>query len=210
MILNGILALASRYDARCKGVSDLESAHYSSLCIAQLRGALARPAELWDSGLLAAVVIARLYEEYEVETDSYRHHLSGTRNLLNHEVIYRFVMQGGLAEAASFVHLRQSIYVFLATRAPVEIDLANFEASRIFIRLDDSSFANRTVYLFAKVLTHFFDPSPRKDAGNKGVGFWESLEQEADEWYYSKPLSFNSFNFCSASKTMGNLTVEAG
>lgn len=193
MIMNGILALASRYDARRRGTSDLESAHYNSLCIVQLRQSLARPAELWDSGLLAAVVIARLYEEYEVETDAYRHHLSGTRNLLNHEVIYRFVMQGGLAEAASFVHLRQSIYVFLATKAPVEINLAHFEASRVFLRLDDSSYANRVVYLLAKVLTYFFNAAHKTDTvvGESTMMPWTSLTRELDEWHHSKPLSFH-------------------
>lgn len=196
VIMNGILALASRYDARRNGSSDLESTHYHGLCIVQLRQALSRSPEQWDSGLLAAVVIARLYEEYEVETDSHRHHLTGTRNLLDHEVIYRFVMQGGLAEAASFVHLRQSIYVFLVAKSPVEINLASFESSRVFLRLDDSSYANRMVYLLAKSLIHFFPRVPPHRTSSAAVGaIWDSLEEEVDEWARCKPLTFNTIYY---------------
>lgn len=192
VIMNGILALASRYDARRNDSSDLESTHYHGLCIAQLRQALSRPPEQWDSGLLAAVVIARLYEEYGVETDAHRYHLTGTRNLLNHEVIYRFVMQGGLAEAASFVHLRQSIYVFLVAKSAVEINLASFESSKVFLRLDDSSYANRMVYLLAKILLHFFPRALPARTTSASVGAtWDALGEEVEEWLRSRPLTFS-------------------
>ncbi|KAF5228074.1 hypothetical protein FAUST_11333 [Fusarium austroamericanum] len=88
MIMNGLLALASRYDSRCMDTSnDIESTFYHNKCIKLLIEAFAQPPETWDSTLLTAVVIARLYEENENETDSYYHHLSGTQNLLNHEAI---------------------------------------------------------------------------------------------------------------------------
>ncbi|KAF0643191.1 hypothetical protein FPSE5266_07859 [Fusarium pseudograminearum] len=90
MIMNGLLALASRYDSRCMDTSnDIESTFYHNKCIKLLIKAFAQPPETWDSTLLTAVVIARLYEENENETDSYYHHLSGTQNLLNHEAIAR-------------------------------------------------------------------------------------------------------------------------
>ncbi|KAF5620326.1 transcription regulatory SNF2 [Fusarium tjaetaba] len=175
MIMNGLLALASRYDSRCTNTSsDIESTFYHNKCIKLLIEAFAQPPETWDSTLLTAVVIARLYEENDNETDSYYHHLSGTQNLLNHEVIARFVMQGGLAEAASWVHLRQAIYVYVVRREPLEICLENFERSTVFRRSDDSAYANRAVYNFAKLMRLFLPmDSP--------VGEWGAAEGEIEE-----------------------------
>ncbi|KAH7259873.1 hypothetical protein B0J15DRAFT_491311 [Fusarium solani] len=192
MIMNGLLALASRYDARCSNSeSDLEGTYYHNRCIELLIEAFARPPETWDSKLLTAVVIARLYEEYDNESDSDYHHLSGTRNLLNHEAVARFVTQGGLAEAASWVHLRQTIYVYLVRREPVEICLENFERSTVFRRTDDSAYANRAVYLFAKMMKLLF---PLNDSEKQAVGVspgpWELVEMEVNQWYEMKPVSF--------------------
>ncbi|KAG5750122.1 hypothetical protein H9Q70_007209 [Fusarium xylarioides] len=187
MIMNGLLALASRYDPRCTNTSDdIESTFYHNKCIKLLIEAFAQPPETWDSALLTAVVIARLYEENDNETDSYYHHLSGTQNLLNHEVIARFVMQGGLAEAASWVHLRQAIYVYVVRREPLEICLENFERSTVFRRSDDSAYANRAVYNFAKLMRLFLPmESPDGD-----IGKWEAAEREIQEWYDARPVSF--------------------
>ncbi|KAG4288466.1 hypothetical protein FPRO06_06118 [Fusarium proliferatum] len=167
MIMNGLLALASRYDSRCTNSSDdIESTFYHNKCIKLLIEAFAQPPETWDSTLLTAVVIARLYEENDNETDSYYHHLSGTQNLLNHEVIARFVMQ--------------------VRREPLEICLENFERSTVFRRSDDSAYANRAVYNFAKIMRLFLPmESP------VGVfGEWEAAEREVEEWYDARPVSF--------------------
>ncbi|KAF5679451.1 transcription regulatory SNF2 [Fusarium heterosporum] len=183
MIMNGLLAIASRYDNLD---NDLESTFYHSKCIELLINAFTNPPETWDTTLLIAVVIARLYEENDNETDSYYHHLNGTQNLLNHQVISRFVMQGGLAEAASWVHLRQAIYVYVARRKPVEICLENFERSTVFRRYDDSAYANRAVYIFAKIMKLLLPMSGSLDA----MGGWEAVEREVDGWYEGRPLSF--------------------
>ncbi|KAM5363821.1 hypothetical protein ACJZ2D_011797 [Fusarium nematophilum] len=199
MIMNGVLALASRYDARCNNTnSDLESTYYHSRCIELLIEAFARPPETWDSKLLTTVVIARLYEEYDNEADSYYHHLSGTRNLLNHEAVARFVTQGGLAEAASWVHLRQAIYIYLVRREPVEICLENFERSTVFRRGDDSAYANRAVYIFAKMMKLLF-PLDAAGAAQEGTpGPWEMIEMEVKRWYEMKPHSFRPIYYKAA------------
>ncbi|KAL0940490.1 zn 2cys6 transcription factor [Colletotrichum truncatum] len=193
ILLNGIFALASRFDAQGADddveKSDLESTYYHNRCIELLIEAFSQPPETWDSTLLTAVVIMRLYEEYDNETDSHYHHLRGTRNLLNHDSIARFVTQGGLAEAASWVHLRQALYIYLVRRTPIEICLKNFERSSTFMMNDDTAHANRIVYLFAKVLKLFFP--------DDGTGFlassdtaWEELQGEVEGWYRDKPVSF--------------------
>ncbi|KAM0288354.1 hypothetical protein ACHAO9_007259 [Fusarium lateritium] len=188
MIMNGILAFASRYDS---ADNDLESTFYHSQCIELLIKAFANPPETWNTTLLVAVVIARLYEENDTETDSYYHHLNGTQNLLNHQVISRFVMQGGLAEAASWVHLRQAIYVYVARRRPLEICLENFERSTVFRRYDDSAYANRAVYIFAKIMKLFLSTTDSLDT-------WEVVEMEVDGWYDGRPMSFKPIYYKAA------------
>ncbi|GKT57608.1 Zn(II)2Cys6 transcription factor [Colletotrichum tofieldiae] len=192
ILLNGIFALASRFDSQgnddSNEKSDLESTYYHNRCIELLIEAFSQPPETWDSILLTAVVIMRLYEEYDNETDSHYHHLRGTRNLLNHDAIARFVTQGGLAEAASWVHLRQALYVYLVRRTPIEICLENFERSSTFKSSDDTAHANRIVYLFAKVLKLFFPDetgSPTRIATA-----WEELQADVESWYREKPVSF--------------------
>ncbi|CAF3497032.1 unnamed protein product, partial [Fusarium graminearum] len=187
MIMNGLFALASRYDSRCMDTSnDIESTFYHNKCIKLLIEAFSQPPETWDSTLLTAVVIARLYEENDNETDSYYHHLSGTQNLLNHEAVARFVMQGGLAEAASWVHLRQVIYIYVVRRRPIEICLESFERSTVFRRCDDSAYANRAVYNFAKIMRLFLQVENLDSDQDE----WQAAEMEVDRWYDAKPVSF--------------------
>ncbi|KZL79705.1 zn 2cys6 transcription factor [Colletotrichum incanum] len=193
ILLNGIFALASRFDSQgnddSNEKSDLESTYYHNRCIELLIDAFSQPPETWDSILLTAVVIMRLYEEYDNETDSHYHHLRGTRNLLNHDAIARFVTQGGLAEAASWVHLRQALYVYLVRRTPIEICLENFERSSTFRSSDDTAHANRIVYLFAKVLKIFF-PDNGTGSSTSSAAAWEELQADVETWYREKPVSF--------------------
>lgn len=196
MIMNGVLALASVYDSRCTSPpSDLESTYYHSRAIELLIAAFAQPPETWDSKLLAAVVMARLYEEYDNEKDANYHHLSGTRNLLNHEAVSRFVLQGGLAEAASWVHLRQAIYVYLVRREPVDMRLESFERSTVFMRTDDSAFANRIVYLFAKLIKLMIPVDGPQPETRVRKEQWKFAEDEIAAWDLAKPLSFEPI-FC--------------
>ncbi|KAI0596719.1 hypothetical protein F4775DRAFT_594029 [Biscogniauxia sp. FL1348] len=87
MTLNGILALASRYD-----------------------------------GL-------RNYLKYDIETDHEFVYLNGSGNLLTHGAVARIVTQWGLAEAASWVYLRQAIYVFLTCLKSIDMCLDSFRRS---------------------------------------------------------------------------------
>lgn len=189
IILYGILALASRVDEVTRGsTSDLESTYYHSRCIELLIESLSRPPETYDSTLLAAVVISRLYEENDTETDTSTYHLSGTRTLLSNDVVTRLAKEGGLAEAACWVHLRQAIYVAIVHRQHLDIPLGVYEALTAFRRSDDTSYANRAVYIFAQILQAFF-PGPAGGDGSRSDD-WTLLEQELQVWIETKPLSF--------------------
>ncbi|KAH8898308.1 hypothetical protein GQ53DRAFT_881370 [Thozetella sp. PMI_491] len=187
IILFGLLAWASQYDRLCNDqVSELESTYYHNKCITLLIEALSRPPETYNSVLLTAVVISRLYEEFDVTTDTQQHHLSGTRNLLSHKAVVRLAGEGGLAEAASWVHLRQTIYVGLTRKQPIGISLQTFESFGAFRKRDGTSYANRAVYIFAKIIQEFFSET----AIGQSEDAWGLLDEELAAWDESKPLSF--------------------
>jgi hypothetical protein len=195
----GILALASRYDAlKDDNPIDLESTFYHNRCLDLLIRALAQPPETYNPIILAAVVISRHYEELDVENDTQQHHLSGTRNLISHEAVARFAGSCDVAEAASWVHLRQAIYVCIVRSQLMEIPLKTFETFSAFRKDNDSSYANRAVYIFANILRQFFadrsentsadrtDPVSNLESCKK----WDALERDLTMWFDTKPLSF--------------------
>ena len=178
ILRQGILAAASRYDSLRHCRESLEGTFYHSRCIELIIEALARDPGTYDSTVLAAVVISRTYEE--MDDDQRHHHLSGTRNLLSQEAVARSVHDGGLAEAASWIHLRQSIYVSLVKGRPVDVPLRIYET--VPVLRGDSAVANRAVYLFAKILEAFLN--------NYATERWAELENELATWEQSKPDAF--------------------
>lgn len=196
MLLNSILAMASRYDALHRKVPpDLEAIRYNSNCIESLISSLSKPAESYGAELLAVVVIARSYEECDFEEDLSHHHLSGTRNLLTYDTVARVASNGGLAEAACWVHLRQAIYAYLVRRRPVDSHLDAFKRLTAFERTDDTAFANRIVYHFARALRLFFLSAALEAAEINDT--WASLQADVECWFSSKPISFEPV--CAAS-----------
>lgn len=195
ILLYGILALTSRMDALSTGsVSDLECTYYHSKCIKLLIEALSRPPETYDSVLLAAVVISRLYEENDTQTDTLTYHLSGTRNLVSNDVITRLAKEGGLAEAACWVHLRQTIYVSIVHRQHISIPVDVYKALTAFKRNDNTSYANWAVYIFAQVLLEFF-PDPCQERSLSPEDAWEQIEMELDIWYRERTSTFEPYYY---------------
>lgn len=191
VLFNAILALASRFDALATGSgSDVESTFYHSRCIELLIDLLLKPPETYDSTLLAAVVLSRLYEENDTETDALTYHLSGTRTLLSNDVITRLAAEGGLAEAACWVHLRQSVYVAIVHRQHLHIPLGVFKDLTAFRKSDDTSYANRVVYLFARVLLEFFPDPSTEGTSPTCEDNWDCLQNDLDSWFERKPASF--------------------
>ncbi|KAH7014233.1 uncharacterized protein B0I36DRAFT_397704 [Microdochium trichocladiopsis] len=194
VLLNGILGLASRFDSLATGGpeagEDLESAFYHGRCIELLINLLNRPVETYDDVLLAAVVLSRLYEENDTHTDSLTYHLAGTSTLLGHEVITRLAAEGGLAEAACWVHLRQALYVAIVHRQHPQIPLRLYENLTAFRRADDTSFGNRAVYLFARIVLRYFPEQCTEQILPQQEDTWTVLEEELSTWFQTKPVSF--------------------
>lgn len=191
MILNGLLALASKYDALSNGrTSDLETTRYHGKCIELLIEAFDRPP---NTSLLVAVVISRLYEEYDNDLDVEYYHLRGTKSLLDHESVARYAAEGGLAEAASWVHLRQAIYVSLTMQRPLEISLHTFESFSVVRRKDDSAYANRVVLILAKILRHLCGSQTGSHQDSSDLepdAPLQLLREELDTWFANKPVTF--------------------
>lgn len=201
MLLNSILAIASRYDALHRGVSpDLEAIRYNSNCIESLITSLSRPPQTYGAELLAAVVNARSYEECDFEEDLSHHHLSGTRNLLTYDTVARVASNGGLAEAACWVHLRQAVYAYLVRRRPVDSHLDAFKRLTAFDRTDDGAYANRMVYHLARTLRLFFPRTTPEATQSRDT--WASLQIDMDSWFNNKPISFEPI--CHADHGTGN------
>ena len=199
MLLNGILCVASRFDSLASdhlGTGpNVESAFYHGRCIELLIDLLNKPAEAYDAILLAAVVLSRLYEENDTETDSLTYHLAGTSTLLDHEVITRLAAQGGVAEAACWIHLRQAIYIAIIHRQSLNVPLRVYEKLTAFRKDSDTSYANRVVYLFARIILQYFPKQPVNAALPGAVEHWDLLERELDTWYQRKPVSFETIYY---------------
>lgn len=192
MVLNSILSLASRYDALSRDEPPgLEAMRYNSRSIELLIRSLSAAPETYGAELLAAVVMARSYEECDFESDLRHLHLGGTRRLLTHETLTRLASKGGLAEASCWVHLRQSVYAYIVRDRPVDSHLDAFARLTAFQRADDGAYANRMVYHFARVLRLYFSGRQQLVDGSDVTRHdWDGLTAEIAEWFSEKPPSF--------------------
>jgi isopentenyldiphosphate isomerase len=101
--------------------------------------------------------------------------------------IASFAADGGLGESASWVSLRQHIYISLTSQDPFTINLTNYRDSKVFHNSDDESWANRIIYIFANILTQVFRP------GHEQISTmtWAELNAEVANWDRTKPWHFS-------------------
>lgn len=186
VILNGILGLAARHLWLMGKADDDWSQPYVDQCLQALIVALEDPLAHWDENFLVAVILLRLHEEMG-DADDQCHHF-GTARILNS--ISSFAADGGLRESASWVSLRQHIYVSLTTQQPLNLSLDNYRHSSVFREFDDEAWANRIIFLFATVLQAVFEDTSNGISREK----WKELHDEVDEWDRTKPWAFSPFH----------------
>lgn len=188
MVLYAVLAASSRHQAITLGTDEVEASTFHGSCLKLLISVLSQPEETWDDNLLATIVILRIYEEFDNKNDE-KCHLLGSNRLLN--TVSNFSSSGGLAEAASWQFLRQAIYISLVYQVPIELNLENYERSSVFNRLDNASYANVIIFLFAKALQLIYPP--------RGVPVdmhaWDLLQESVERWQNLKPSSFTPFHY---------------
>lgn len=102
-------------------------------------------------------------------------HLLGSTRLLNSAST--FASQGGIGEAASWIVLRQCLYLSITRSQPLRINLGNYKASAAFRDSEPESMANRIILLCAQILTPAVDARQGLDAETWGV-----LGREVDMW----------------------------
>ncbi|KAI0599456.1 hypothetical protein F4775DRAFT_127590 [Biscogniauxia sp. FL1348] len=184
LLAYSILAFSSRHLSFCLKKEDPNCTKYYSSAIQLLIPMLDDAITAHTEDTLAAIVLLRLYEEM-TDVDSATH-LSGSSLLLNS--ISDLATGGGLGEAASWIVLRQDIYVSLKTSKPLSIQLDSYRGSASFARDDAGSIANQAVFLCGRALRYAFRPSARLD-----VREWEQLSEDVEKWYESKPRDFRSY-----------------
>lgn len=189
VILNAILGLASRHLYLIEKMDEDRSQPYVDQCLQSLIVALEDPLAHWDENFLVAVILLRLHEEIG-EDDEQCHHF-GTARILNS--ISSFAADGGLRESASWVSLRQHIYISLTKQQPFNLSLENYKHSCVFREFDDEAWANRIVYQFALILQHVFEDADQVNTLSREK--WNELNAETDEWYRTKPWSFAPLYF---------------
>ncbi|KAI0896020.1 hypothetical protein F4806DRAFT_496146 [Annulohypoxylon nitens] len=183
VILNGVLALAARHLYIIGELAEDLSEPYVSDSLHTLILALEDPLAHWDENFLVAVILLRLHEEIG-EMDERCHHLGASR-IIN--ASSSFAADGGLRESASWVSLRQHIYVSLTTQQPLDLSLGNYRCSSVFTESHDEAWANRIIFCFANILKHVFE---HDSLGRLSQEKWIELDAEVEEWHNTKPWSF--------------------
>ncbi|KAJ2897484.1 hypothetical protein MKZ38_004651 [Zalerion maritima] len=177
LLADSIIAFSSRHISLIspRAVDPTSPATYYSRALQRLIPILDGPIEAFSEDILAAIVLLRSYEEMSGT------HLSGSSRLLNSSAS-SLVAKGGLGEAASWIVLRQDIYLSLTKSQPLSISLENYKHSSSFTGMDAESTANRIVFLCGRILAYTFRPDYCLDFDG-----WDALNHEVDAWHASKP-----------------------
>lgn len=184
VILNAILGFAARHLWLTQKLEQDHSQPYVHRCLQSLIVALEDPLAHWDENFLVAVILLRLHEECG-EDDEQCHHF-GSARILNS--ISSFAADGGLRESASWVSLRQHIYIALTRQQPFNLSLDNYRHSCVFREFDDEAWANRIIFQFALILQQVFEDTEHANSLTREK--WTELNDDTDEWYRTKPWSF--------------------
>ncbi|KAK3196684.1 hypothetical protein K4F52_000028 [Lecanicillium sp. MT-2017a] len=147
LLAYALLAYSSCQVARKSGVQDGTCDAYYANALRILIPLLDDPVQSVSENTLASIVLLRLYEEFS-DSDTGTHLLGSSRFLT---LASSFANQGGLGEAASWIVLRQNLYVSLAKSSPLRMDLAHYRNSSSYLGSNDESFANRAVLTCAEV-----------------------------------------------------------
>lgn len=117
--------------------------------------------------------------ESGTENDTCTHLLGSTRLL---DLASSFAPLGGLGEAASWLLLRQDMFVSLTRSLCPTSTYENYRTSAFFTSSTPEAMANRAVFLCSQVLAYAFRNDTRLD-----VDRWQELNTSVAEWFDSAP-----------------------
>jgi hypothetical protein len=196
LVLKAMLALSARHNAILSNGSDWEASTYHGECLELLITALDQAETQCDENMLIAVVILRIYEELENNTDQ-KFHLLGSSRLVN--LVSRSASSGGIAEAVSWQFLRQAIYASVVQYQPLQLDMQTYESSSMFHRHDDAACANRIIYYCARILQLCCDPPG--EAIQRDT--WRYISDCVEDWNQAKPTAWQPIRYEPANALAG-------
>lgn len=159
--------------------------HYS--CVCRLIAALKDIACASESALALSTVILRMHEmlsDRNAEVDLQRH-LRGSLSLFSYNA--NKFGPGSLKHTAFWTYVRQEILTALRGCSPTNIDTSDRTYYVVFDGDTDDDWTNNIIWLTARVINHFFDPS---------VSTVTSVHQDmlvtlVDNWRERLPDTFN-------------------
>ncbi|KAI5206351.1 hypothetical protein E4T39_02551 [Aureobasidium subglaciale] len=178
MLLYSVLAASSRHQA-LKDDAWPEASEYHSKCLELVIQALSQPESHHDDTLLVTIILLRYYDLFGHKAYSPLH-LDGLAGLLC--VIPDFLQAGGLAEAASWLALRQDLFIAMTRKQAPKSRLEDYERASVFKRRTDPGAATYAIILiWARLLRHMYSADP-----DRLVVTWDSLKEAARKWYDTK------------------------
>ncbi|KAJ5086160.1 hypothetical protein N7532_010931 [Penicillium argentinense] len=189
-LFNAIMALSARHLSCTTTFDPYVSDQYYQACLETLIPSLNDHGVTMDDDLLAATVILRLLEEFDVP-------LAGS-DLRGHSFGTKAFIQGpppsatttpSLRQAVYWSGLRQEIYNALSLQQAPDVDLSSLHSLFTALGPDagDCAWANQAIAHCADVLLFSFGDGPRS------VAVHEDLQKQNEQWSDTRPASFDPY-----------------
>ncbi|KAJ6101818.1 hypothetical protein N7486_004245 [Penicillium sp. IBT 16267x] len=189
-LFNAIMALSARHLSCTTAFDTFVSDRYYQACLETLIPALNDHEVTMDDDLLAATVILRLLEEFDVPLagSDLRGHSFGTKAFIKGPPPSATTTPS-LRQAVYWSGLRQEIYNALNLQQAPDIDLSSLHSlfSALGPDAGDCAWANQAIAHCADVLLFSFGTGPRSMAEHA------NLRKQNDEWSDGRPASFDPY-----------------
>ncbi|KAJ5769763.1 uncharacterized protein N7511_001814 [Penicillium nucicola] len=188
-LFNAMLAMSARHLNRTASFDPFVSDHYYQACLEKLIPALDDHGVTMDDDLLAATVILRLLEEFDVPLagSDLRGHSFGTKAFIQGPS--SMTTTPSLRQAVYWSGLRQEIYNALCLQQAPDIDMSSLNSHFGPLGPDagDCAWANQAIAHCAEVLVFCFGPAHRSAIVH------EELKAQNQQWNETRPSTFDPY-----------------
>ncbi|KAJ5855371.1 uncharacterized protein N7529_009315 [Penicillium soppii] len=190
-LFNAMMAMSARHLNRTTHFDPFVSDHYYQACLEKLIPALDDHGVTMDDDLLAATVILRLLEEFDVPLagSDIRGHSFGTKAFIRGPTL--MTTTPSLRQAVYWSGLRQEIYNALSLQQAPDIDLSSLNLNSQFSPLGpdagDCAWANQAIAHCADVLIFCFGE------GHRSTAVHAELKAQNEQWTATRPDSFDPY-----------------
>ncbi|KAJ5989767.1 hypothetical protein N7499_010300 [Penicillium canescens] len=188
-LFNAILAMSARHLNRTTSFDPFASDHYYQACLEKLIPALDDHGVTMDDDLLAATVILRLLEEFDVPLagSDLRGHSFGTKAFIQGPA--SMTTTPSLRQAVYWSGLRQEIYNALSLQQAPDFDMSSLNSyfSPLGPDAGDCAWANQAIAHCADVLVFCFGQAHRSAIVHA------ELKAQNQQWNETRPDSFDPY-----------------